>query len=92
MTETVDFLYGVQHCGVVLTPKSATDLCQGGACEFFCQVHRYLAGYGDRPGIALGLEQANRLLKIVRNRFLNGLYRSALLVVKAEVVSGQPEV
>ena len=56
----VDLLHRVQHGGVVLAAKLASDLGQRGLGQMLGEIHRDLSRKNDRVRVVLGLDLARR--------------------------------
>jgi len=70
----LNFVYGVDYGGVVLSAEGSTDLRQGGIGEFLDEVHGYLPWVNHLLGIALLLEMGLLDLEALGDGFLDGIH------------------
>src|SRR5687768_12013259 len=69
----LDFVYGMNHGGMVLADEGSSDLRERSAGEFLSEVHGDLARVDDLLGIALFRELSLLDLEPFSDRFLDGV-------------------
>ena len=75
MTCLFNFVYGVNHGGVMLPSEGPADLRQRRIRQLFDQVHGYLPRVDHLLGVALFLELRLLHLEPLRDRLLDGINR-----------------
>ena len=88
MTFLVDFVYGVNHSGVVFAAELLSDLRQRSRSQLLDQVHGDLAREGDGFGIRAHLEVLVSEAKLFADALLDQLNGDLLLLSGDDVAQG----